>query len=178
LLPETLKGDVQVNPKYHGGKLQAVYAYEIEHYSYWREKFPDRGFPFGFFGENLTTEGLSDEHVFIGNTYAIGSCQLQVTRHRMPCSKLVARAGITNFYNLFVESSRHGFYFRVLKTGYMKRGDQIRLLEKDPRWVTVPQYARALEKGTRDSELLARILSIPSISPADKAKFSFAFKAL
>ena len=53
-----LEGDQQADLSVHGGPDKAVYAYPSEHYAAWRKELPDSEFPWGAFGENLTTEGL------------------------------------------------------------------------------------------------------------------------
>jgi MOSC domain-containing protein YiiM len=54
-----LAGDAQADLRVHGGRDKAVYAYTSEYY----ELGP------GTFGENLTTEGLLDEDVSIGDRF-------------------------------------------------------------------------------------------------------------
>ncbi|MEH2023812.1 MOSC domain-containing protein [Nostoc sp.] len=61
-----LDGDRQADLSVHGGKDKAVYAYPFEDYDYWRRKLPDMDFPWGMFGENLTTVGLLEDEVNIG----------------------------------------------------------------------------------------------------------------
>ena len=45
----------------------------------------------GNFGENLTTEGLLEDRVRIGDTLRIGSAEFIVTQPRLPCFKLGIR---------------------------------------------------------------------------------------
>ncbi|MHC5717088.1 MAG: MOSC domain-containing protein, partial [Nostoc sp.] len=77
----------------HGGKDKAVYAYPFEHYDYWRRKLPDMDLPWGMFGENLTTVGLLEDEVNIGDRFRIGSAEVMVTQPRMPCYKLGVKFG-------------------------------------------------------------------------------------
>src|SRR5450756_2393393 len=67
-----LEGDGQADLTVHGGEEKAVYAYPSEHYEYWKEMFPLMDMPCGSFGENLTTEGLLEEAVHIGDRLGIG----------------------------------------------------------------------------------------------------------
>jgi len=78
-------GDQQADLSVHGGAEKAVYAYPAEHYEYWREQLPDISFSCGAFGENLTTEGLWEDTLCIGDLLRIGSAVLQVTQPPMPC---------------------------------------------------------------------------------------------
>jgi MOSC domain-containing protein YiiM len=61
-----LEGDLQADLTVHGGLDKAVYAYPAEHYSFWREQFPEMELPWGMFGENLTITGLLEDAVQIG----------------------------------------------------------------------------------------------------------------
>ena len=61
-----IKGDGQADLSVHGGEFKAVYSYAREHYAYWQTEL-DRVLDWGMFGENLTTEGLDESQVFLGN---------------------------------------------------------------------------------------------------------------
>ena len=86
-----LAGDQQADLTVHGGSEKAVYGYPAEHYEYWRGQLPDISFSWGAFGENLTTEGLWEDTLFIGDLFRVGSAVLRVTQPRMPCYKLQLR---------------------------------------------------------------------------------------
>src|ERR1700733_12186421 len=69
-----LDGDFQADKRLHGGPEKAVYAYASEHGAYWKDALGlDAPLPPGYFGENLTTEGLLEKDVAVGDVYAIGS---------------------------------------------------------------------------------------------------------
>src|SRR3954462_2178298 len=80
-----LDGDAQADLTVHGGRDKAVYAYPVEHYDFWRDQLPGRELPFGVFGENLTTEGLREDEVCVGDEFVVGTARLVVTQPRMPC---------------------------------------------------------------------------------------------
>ena len=50
-------------------------------------------FPPGAFGENLTTEGLVDNDVSVGDRFRTGTAELVVTQPRLPCFKLGIKMG-------------------------------------------------------------------------------------
>ena len=79
-----LTGDQQADLTVHGGAAKAVYAYPAEHYEYWRKKLPEVSFSWGKFGENLTTAGLTEVALCIGDRLRIGTAVLMVTQPRMP----------------------------------------------------------------------------------------------
>jgi MOSC domain-containing protein YiiM len=87
-----IEGDGQADLTVHGGPDKAVYAYPSEHYGPWREQLGRELTP-GMFGENLTTEGLLEDAVHIGDEFRVGTARLVVTQPRLPCFKLGIRFG-------------------------------------------------------------------------------------
>jgi MOSC domain-containing protein YiiM len=83
-----LAGDQQADLTLHGGSEKAVYAYPAEHYEYWRKQLSDVSLSWSGFGENLTTEGLREDTLCIGDVLSVASAILQITQPRMPCYKL------------------------------------------------------------------------------------------
>ncbi|CDK67102.1 Uncharacterized protein conserved in bacteria [Morganella morganii IS15] len=70
-----LAGDEQAEKAFHGGPDRALCHYPREHYDYWKMMYPeieDR-FVAPFFGENISTLGMTEETVFIGDIYQWGS---------------------------------------------------------------------------------------------------------
>lgn len=132
-----LAGDGQADLTVHGGRAKAVYAYPAEHYGFWRDEFPAMPLTWGYFGENLTTTGLREDTVYIGDTFKIGSAVLQVTQPRLPCYKLALRFGRDDIIKRFLASRRSGFYLSVLEEGTISATSEIAMLERDPNQVTV-----------------------------------------
>ena len=71
-----LEGDQQADLSVHGGPNKAVYAYPSEHYPFWRKELPELKFPWGAFGENLTTSGLLESAVCVGDRFRIGTAEV------------------------------------------------------------------------------------------------------
>lgn len=136
-----LDGDGQADLSVHGGPEKAVYVYPVEHYAYWRKELPDMEFSWGMFGENLTTEGLLEEAIHIGDRFRIGSAEVIVTQPRMPCYKLGIRFGRNDIIKRFLVSGRPGFYLGVLREGEVGAGDTIELISRDKKQVTVSEIA-------------------------------------
>ena len=74
-----LAGDEQSDLTVHGGPYKAVYVYPGEHYAAWRRELPHTELGFGAFGENLTTEGLLEHEVSIGDRLRIGTAEFVIT---------------------------------------------------------------------------------------------------
>lgn len=139
-----LEGDGQGDLAVHGGAGKAVYAYPSEHYELWRAELdmPDLGW--GSFGENLTTVGLTEATVRIGDRLRIGTAELQVTRPRLPCFKLHIRFGRSDVVRRFLTTGRTGFYLSVLLEGHVAAGDAIEFVASSERGPTVAEVV-ALE---------------------------------
>ena len=154
-----IDGDDQADRRVHGGRDMAIYAYPVEHYSFWQNELGRKEFPLGQFGENLTVQGLSEEDVRVGDIFRTGNLKLQVTQPRIPCYKLALRmqAG-DDFPARFQQSGRMGFYFRVLEEGDLRSGDQLELIETDQDSVTIAEFIRAYLFDSHDPEKLERLL--------------------
>ena len=134
-----LVGDRQADPSVHGGPTKAVYAYPSEHYPFWRRELERAELPWGAFGENLTTEGLTEATVRIGDRLRVGSALLRVTQPRMPCYKLGIRFGREDMIERFLASGRSGFYLAVLTEGDVAAGDRLELSRTDEGLPTVSE---------------------------------------
>ena len=161
--PLNLAGDQQADLTVHGGPDKAVYAYPAEHYEYWRKQLPDVSFSWGVFGENLTTEGLSEDTLCIGDLVRAGSAILQVTQPRMPCYKLELRFNRDDMIKRFLVSGRSGFYFSVIEPGDVGVGSQVEVLDRDTNNVTISDILRLYLGQTPDPELLRRMTNVTSL---------------
>ena len=117
-----LDGDRQADLSVHGGPSKAVYGYPSEHYEYWKQELPEMELPWGMFGENLTTSGLMESELNVGDKFQAGTAVLMVTEPRMPCYKLGIRFGRSDIIKRFLASGRTGFYFAVLREGDVGAG--------------------------------------------------------
>lgn len=158
-----LSGDAQADLTVHGGADKAVYAYPAEHYDYWRKQLPGMSFPWGTFGENLTTLGLTEDRLCIGDTLRAGDAVLIVTQPRVPCYKLALRFQRDDIIKRFLRSGRSGFYFSVLEPGEVRAGQQVEILNRDPNRVTVADIGRLFLGQTRDPDLLERVTNLAAL---------------
>lgn len=156
-----LEGDRQSDLSVHGGPYKAVYLYPSEHYSYWAEQLPGADLPFGVFGENLTTEGIREETVHIGDRFRIGSAVLQIAQPRMPCFKLALRFNRGDMVKRFWKSGRSGVYLSIVQDGELGCGDPIEQVAADPEQVSVADVVRLYKGDSTDQDLFARALRAP-----------------
>jgi MOSC domain-containing protein YiiM len=166
-----LEGDAQADLRVHGGWSKAVYAYPGEHYEFWRNEFPQKVIEDAQFGENLTTDGILETELFIGDALRIGTAEFVVTEPRMPCYKLGIRFGRKDILRRFLQSRRSGFYLAVTKTGELERGDAIEIISRDENRVTVTDIVRLWVQDKTDVETMRRALNIESLPETWKEPF-------
>ena len=166
-----LVGDKQADLSVHGGPYKAVYAYPAEHYVYWRKELGGDDLPWGMFGENLTTEGLDESAVHIGDRFRVGTAELSVTQPRVPCYKLGIRFGTPLMVKRFLNSRRTGFYFSVAQEGELDSGDAIELLARDTNSLTVADIFRLYAFDTDDREKLQRAAELPALPDSWRGYF-------
>ncbi len=151
-----LDGDKQADLSVHGGPEKAVYLYPVEHYAYWRNDLPEMELPWGMFGENLTTEGLVEEAVNIGDRLRVGTAEVVVTQPRMPCQKLAIKFDRPDIIKRFLASGRTGFYLRVLQAGEVGAGDAIEQISRDENDLSVADITRLYAHAKDDVATLQR----------------------
>ncbi|EAQ92315.1 hypothetical protein CHGG_00550 [Chaetomium globosum CBS 148.51] len=159
-----LEGD-EHDPTFHGGIDKAIHGYCSTHYASWRAEYASAAEAFkpGGFGENLVTRHLNERNLCIGDIVSISPPNptnsdtsppvlLQVSLPRQPCFKLNHRFQLKNFAPQTWRTSRTGWYFRVLRTGQIRAGDTIRLVERPhPKW-TVERVQEYLHRNVGDDE--------------------------
>lgn len=147
-----LAGDGQADLENHGGPEKAVNVYPIEHYPYWTSAYGNQTFQPGSFGENFTIEGLLEPDVCIGDIFEVGQALVQISQPRQPCWKLARYWGIKDLAVKVQETGRTGWYFRVLKEGLIRVGDQIILNERHTQQWTVSIANRIMHHDTQDRQ--------------------------
>ncbi|MGC8465917.1 MAG: MOSC domain-containing protein [Acidimicrobiales bacterium] len=149
-----LVGDRICDVQAHGGRYQAVYAYASEDYWWWAENYDIEARP-GFFGENVTTEGLNLTEAEIGESWKIGSdLELSVTSPRIPCSTFQVWIGRSGWIKTFRKECRPGAYLKVVHGGLIGKGDPVVVTTRPGHGVTIGLMFRAL---TTDASLLGRL---------------------
>jgi len=163
-------GDGQADRRVHGGPTRAAYLYPHEHYAHWEPRLGGGPLPHGQFGENLTTEGLLETTLHVGDVFILGGARVQVESPRVPCFKLGIRTGDPTIIGPFLESGRLGTYLSVLEEGPVAPGDPISLLHRVDGAVTVAELIAALYHPGASDQLLERVLASPGLRPEHFAR--------
>jgi MOSC domain-containing protein YiiM len=168
-------GDRQADLTVHGGKYKAVYCYPLEHYAYWKKELPGRDLPLAIFGENITTEGMLEETVHLGDRFSVGTAEVIVTQPRLPCYKLGIRFQSDDMVRRFLASRRSGFYVAVTREGEVGAGDEIKEISRDKNQVSIADIVRLFvtKKYTRaDAELVHRAAQVAAFPENWKEEFA------
>ena len=166
-----IEGDRQSDLSVHGGRDKAVYVYPGEHYDFWRRELERPDLAPGAFGENLTTEGILEEEIRIGDRLQVGSVEFEVVQPRTPCYKLGIRFGRDDMIRRFLASGRSGLYLAVIREGTLAHGDAIDLVSAAEHDVTVADVAASFATGGEDQNLLRRVIAVPTLPPGLKDHF-------
>ncbi|MCG9698069.1 MOSC domain-containing protein [Shewanella sp. Isolate11] len=127
----SVEGDAQADPQHHGGADRVLHHFPREHYGQYRRWDMMKGFKDApTMGENISTVGLDETQVNIGDIVAIGEVVLQVTQPRSPCFKLNHQFGHPEFALAMQTSGLCGWFYRVITPGIIKLSDGIELLER------------------------------------------------
>lgn len=165
-------GDRQADLTVHGGPDKAVYGYPSEHYVFWQAELPDADFTWGAFGENLTTRGLDDRELAIGDVVRAGDALLMVTQPRIPCYKLAARLNRTDMVRRFTDARRPGFYFSVVEEGEVGAGDAVEIVDRAADRMSVRELFDLYFAETREVAMLRRALALRGLAEAWRAEIA------
>ncbi|MDF2600705.1 MAG: hypothetical protein K0Q54_3528 [Methylobacterium brachiatum] len=168
-----LAGDAQADLRHHGGPEKAVHHYAFDHYAGWRRDVPEADPSLlarpGAFGENLSTLGLTEHDICVGDLWRAGSALLQASQARQPCWKLNHRFAAADMARRVQASGRTGWYYRVVEPGVIAAGDRLRLVERPhPAW-PLARLLRAFYVDRLDRDALAGIAALEALSPSWRA---------
>ncbi|MFF7383478.1 MOSC domain-containing protein [Streptomyces griseoluteus] len=151
-----LAGDAVCELRHHGGDDQAVYAFAREDLDDWEREL-GRSLSNGFFGENLTTQGLDVSGALIGERWRIGSgVVLEVTSGRIPCRTFQGHMAEPGWVRRFTRKAVTGAYLRVIEPGEIRAGDAVEIVHRPDHGVTAATQFRAV---TTERELLPSLLA-------------------
>lgn len=169
---QPLRGRVEVGPlglagdehvyEGHGGPDMALLAYPHEHYQHWRAidiELP----PAGAMAENITTSGLLEHDVHIGDVFTLGTATVQVCETRSPCFKIAARYGRPDLAVAVQATGRTGYLLRVLEPGDVAAGDPMTLIGRDDHGLTVAEAGRIMNVDRHDLDGARRLLAVDAL---------------
>ena len=149
-------GDEQADAVHHGGPDKALHHYPFEHYERWRGESDHADLrDAGTFGENISSLGLTEDDVCIGDRLRLGSALVEISQARKPCWKQGDRLDWTQLPALMVHEGRSGWYYRVIEEGEVEAGDILTLVDRTlPEW-TVRRVFDLIVAGKNKNDLAA-----------------------
>ncbi len=150
----------------HGGPDKAVLHYDFKHYAVWVQEFPQAAGHLaapGAFGENLSSTGITETTVCIGDTFQAGSVVLQVSQPRQPCWKLGYLAGAPLIPYRMQGNGWTGWYYRVLQPGTLGAGDRMELVDRLQESWTIERLVTEIYAHPLDRSLLEEIRSLAAL---------------
>ena len=168
-----LEGDEQADLKNHGGKNKALLHYAFDHYQSWLNEQPhlaEHLTECGAFGENISTLGLAEDEVCIGDQYRLGTAIVEVSQGRQPCWKLGHRFNYAKMVKEVIQTGRSGWYYRVIEAGQAAAGDSVELLDKPhPEW-SVLEVSQQLNNKKPNIEKLHRLTELEVLASEWKVR--------
>lgn len=141
-----LAGDECADQIHHGGLDRALHQYPFEHYAYWQDKY---GAEFmasntdsinaqcANMGENLSSTGMTELNVYLGDRYQWGEAIIEVSQPRSPCFKLNKRWAVEALSLEMQKSGRCGWLYRVIQPGMVSVNEPLRLIARVDHAMTI-----------------------------------------
>lgn len=166
--------DAQADLSVHGGPEKALHHYAADHLEHWRGMFPAQAgfFNPGCFGENISTLGLTEETLCLGDILTLGTATVEICQGRQPCWKLSAHTGFKQMAALFQKSGRTGWYYRVSEPGIVQAGDDIRLCHRPHGDWPLSRLISARFDRSLDPAEAAILAELPALSMSWREAFA------
>ncbi|MDD3800522.1 MAG: MOSC domain-containing protein [Novosphingobium sp.] len=172
--PLGLEGDEQADRVNHGGPDKAIHHYALDHYPVWESEIgphPLLAAPGGF-GENISTTGLTESGLWIGDRLRLGTALVEVSHGRQPCWKIDHRFQRKGVTARVIQTARSGWYYRVIEPGTVQEGDRLELVARGHEGWSVERVFRLLLPGkpARDGDAIRELLGLAALAEAWKAR--------
>lgn len=166
-----LEGDEQADLRYHGGPEKVLHQYPAEHYALLAQEWPQCASLLGpgVLGENISTRGMTEHDVCIGDVFGMGEARIQLSQPRSPCWKIDRRLKVDGASRFVEAAGVTGWYYRVLDEGRLCAGDEIVLLERPNPWLTLVHYWDTVMAHRPDPVALRQIAAAAGLA-TDKAQ--------
>ena len=168
-----IEGDAQADLSVHGGPEKAIHHYPRDHYHWWQERLPGCALlsRVGAFGENISTGGLIERDVCIGDRFRLGTALVEVCQGRQPCWKQAHRLDHKSVVATMVKSGRSGWYYRVIEEGSVAPGDAlVRTERRHSEWNVERVTGIVVAGRERDAAVLRALADLPELAEGWRAR--------
>ncbi|HHZ3217311.1 TPA: MOSC domain-containing protein [Escherichia coli] len=115
------------------------------------------------FGENLSTDGLTESNVYMGDIFRWGEALIQVSQPRSPCYKLNYHFDISDIAQLMQNTGKVGWLYSVIAPGKVSAYAPLELVSRVSD-VTVQEAAAIAWHMPFDDDQYHRLLSAAGLS--------------
>lgn len=165
-----LAEDACAETKYHGGLERALHQYPVEHYAFWQHTFAPRNnqqaeFAAPGMGENISSIGMTEDNVCIGDQFQWGEAIIEVSQPRLPCYKLNTRWDTKDIAVRMQDLSRCGWLYRVIKPGLVSHHDPLIHIKRLTPAITIKQVCELFFNQPLNEASLTTLIEMPALSP-------------
>lgn len=166
LSADGLAGDTQADRRVHGGGGKALHQFPAEHHERLAAAFPAaQNLAPGGLGENLSTHGMTEEQVCIGDVFRLGGARIQVSQPRTPCWKIDRRTACEGVAAHIAEHGLAGWYYRVLAPGEIAASDRLEHIERPADAVSLAEFWRVTGAPRPSIDALLRLAHASGLDP-------------
>jgi len=180
---EGLAGDTVADHVHHGGAQRALNHYPAEHYRAWQARYPghDHIFVPGVLGENLSTHGMTEADVQVGDIFTLGTATIQISQPRQPCWKIGVRTGIAGLAKAAVQTGCTGWLYRVLEAGDLRARDPLMRIEAAKHGISLArmwdiQNMRQPDEAARHDILT--LAELPTLAPEWRKRMAWRLRRI
>ena len=163
-----LQGDASAERDHHTLD-KAVHLFSDEYYTEVETRL-GTVLPRPAFGENLTTRGLVDREVRVGDVLRTGNAVIRVTQPTERCRVIGRSLGLPKILKALHELGICGFYAAVVKPGEVCIGDKIFMQQRAEHAWTISRLHHFMFKRLTDDSLAAEVMQLPALSEEWKAR--------
>ena len=156
------EGDASFEGGHHTPNMD-VHVFSLDRYPHY-EALAGKKFPIPAFGENFSVSGGIETDVCIGDVFRAGTALVEVSQPTERCGTPGRSLGVPGLKKWIYASFYSGYYLRVIRTGWVRQGDEMELVERRlPEW-TVERVNRAMVERIGDEALYEEMLALPYLS--------------
>lgn len=159
----SVEQDAPVDLKNHGGDDRVLHHFPQEHYAFFKQQglmSAERQAP--ELGENISTLGLLEHDVCIGDEIAIGAVLLQISLPRAPCFKTNLQFKQREFARTMQNTARCGWLYRVLVPGTINQSDSVTVAKRHGE-ISVAEAMRLYFAEPFDAAAYEKLLTAPGL---------------
>ncbi|MFL9815094.1 MOSC domain-containing protein [Stutzerimonas sp. VN223-3] len=167
-----LHGDRVADRRFHGGPDRSLCHYPAEHYGHWRKAYPHlQRLGSAAFGENLSTIGIDERQVCIGDRFRWGDALIEVSQPRSPCANLDRRHAARGLAKQLAQSGRIGWLYRTIEPGEIAICTPLHLVERPCPTASVARIWRGFTDDDASDAELAWLAELEPLATEYRRRF-------